>query len=154
MSRDLGPCMKRQAVMGNFETRRTTADVVDERGESRGSSQKEQRLKRGDKTNELTWLSKNGCTSELAAPAARHASRSYEPTGSNEYTAPDPTKIRANPARLRNVHTILFNATKNVVHVVGEEPTRIQHCLDKTRDSAERHIFCMCMAVPLRGRFS
>lgn len=32
----------------------------------------------------LTWLSKNGCTRDCAAPAARHASRSYEPTGSKE----------------------------------------------------------------------
>lgn len=31
-----------------------------------------------------TWLSRKGWTSDWAAPAARHASRSYEPTGSNE----------------------------------------------------------------------
>lgn len=39
---------------------------------------------------ELTWLSRKGCTKDWAAPAARQASRSYDPTGSKEYTAPVP----------------------------------------------------------------
>lgn len=45
--------------------------------------------KKGERTTfqemePLAWLSKNGWTRLCAAPAARHASRSYEPTGSKE----------------------------------------------------------------------
>ena len=99
----------------------------------------------------LTWLSKNGCTNELAAPAARHASRSYEPTGSKLYTAPVPIKHRQDEQQsYRDVaRTVLFDPTEDVVHVVWKEAARVEHCLYQPCDGAQGHVFCVRVAVPL-----
>lgn len=45
--------------------------------------------------------------------------------------------------------TVLLDPTEDIVHVVREESTTVQHCLNQTRDSLERHGLVVRVLVPL-----
>jgi hypothetical protein len=45
--------------------------------------------------------------------------------------------------------TIFFDATEDVVYVVGEEASGVKHRLNQAGDRAERHLLVMRVLVPL-----
>lgn len=83
-------------VQGRGQIKGRTGEVMGDRDDDLGMGDFNMSAKRGwcgllgncgriwKRGMARTWLSRNGCTRDWAAPAARHASRSYEPTGSNE----------------------------------------------------------------------
>lgn len=46
-------------------------------------------------------------------------------------------------------HTIFFDTPEDVVDIVWEEATRVEHGLDEAGNSPDRHVLCMGMSVPL-----
>lgn len=102
----------------------------------------------------LAWLSRNGWTSDCAAPAALQASRSYDPTGSKEYTAPVPERWCEDEIEIRETRTrtILLDSSENIVYIIREEPFGVEHGLDQTGDGLQRHVLCVCVLVPLESQ--
>ena len=47
--------------------------------------------------------------------------------------------------------TIFFNAPEDIVNIIGEEATGVQHGLDKTRNGTNRHVLGMGMSIPLQA---
>jgi len=46
--------------------------------------------------------------------------------------------------------TVFFDATEDIVHVVGEETLCIEHGLDHACNGTKRHVLRVRVAVPLR----
>lgn len=45
--------------------------------------------------------------------------------------------------------TVFLDASEDVVYIIREESLRVKHRLDQSCDGAQRHIFRVCMTIPL-----